>query len=58
MVLIELLGLVNKVNEWFIENLLSLNEDKTVCATFGNYIDSILTNFEIEIENKVLKRVN
>ena len=48
----------NKVNEWLIDNVLSLNIDRTVCVTFGNYIDSIPISFKIEIENETLKRVN
>ena len=61
MVLKKLQRLLNKVNAWLIENALSLNVDKTVRVTFGNYIDSIPTNLEIHryfIENDVLKRVN
>ena len=32
--------------------------ENTVCVTFGNFIDSIPIDFEIEIEIKVLKSAN
>ena len=35
-----------------------INVEKTVCVTFGNYIDRIPKSMEINIENEVLKRVN
>ena len=47
MVVVNLQRLLNKFIEWLIENVLSLNVDKTVSVTFGNYIDSIPMNFKM-----------
>ena len=47
-----------KVKRWLDDNILSLNVDKTVSITFGNYIDSIPKTFTIKIDNNIIERVN
>lgn len=48
---------LNEINNWLALNKLSLNVDKTVFMTFGNYCDSVPDNIEIKINNKKLNRV-
>lgn len=49
---------LEKISRLLALNKLSLNIDKTVFITFGNYCDSVPDRVEIKINNKCLKRVN
>lgn len=49
--------MLHKLSIWFNYNVLSLNLEKTICITFGNYIDSIPRVFIISIHCKAIKRV-
>lgn len=48
---------INSIYKWLACNRLSLNIDKTVYLTFGNYCDSVPIDFKVQIEGKTLKRV-
>lgn len=45
------------VTKWLAANKLSLNVDKTVVMSFGNYCDSVPQTVEIRLDNKLLNRV-
>lgn len=45
------------VKDWLDENILTLNMKKTVYITFGNYSDSIPSDFSISIDNNLIQRV-
>ena len=46
------------VSIWLSLNKLTLNTQKTVYITFGNYCDSVPNDFEIKINNVLLCRVH
>lgn len=48
---------LNEVSIWMALNKLSLNVDKTVFMSFGNYKDSVPLEFELSINGKELQRV-
>lgn len=48
---------LRSIEIWLASNKLSLNTDKTVYVTFGNYKDSVPTDVQIRIYNINLKRV-
>ena len=48
---------LEKVSDWLALNKLSLNIKKTTYITFGNYCDSVLTNFDVLINGKRINRV-
>lgn len=48
---------LKEVTTWLELNKLSLNVNKTVYISFGNYKDSVPINIEIKINDKKLKRV-
>lgn len=48
---------LNEVADWLALNKLSLNIDKTVFITFGNYCNSVPETMKIAIKNKDVKRV-
>lgn len=50
--------LLDKVANWLALNKLSLNIDKTVFMTFGNYSDSVPKLVEIKIKDIYVKRVD
>lgn len=45
------------ISEWLAVNRLSLNVDKTVCMTFGSYVDSVPAQTCIKIHDKIITRV-
>lgn len=45
------------VAKWLAVNKLSLNVDKTVVMTYGNYCDSVPLTVNIRLDSKSLKRV-
>lgn len=49
--------LVEKVANWLALNKLSLNTNKTVFMTFGNYCDSVPSEINIEIHGQKIQRV-
>lgn len=55
---------INKMNKlsaeidvWLAANKLTLNANKTIYITFGNYCDSVPINLEVKIKDKLLDRV-
>lgn len=46
-----------EISDWLALNKLTLNIDKTVFVTFGNYCDSVPDRFQVIIDNKEVKRV-
>ena len=48
---------LNHVTKWLAQNKLSLNVDKTVYMTLGNYCDSVLNTLNIKIGTQLIKRV-
>lgn len=48
---------LNKVANWLAFNKLSLNTEKTVFMTFGNYCNSVPSEINIKIDNQNLERV-
>ena len=44
------------VDKWLVLNKLSLNVEKTVCVTFGNYCDSVPSQIDLRIKNKRVNR--
>ena len=49
--------LLEGVNKWLVLNKLSLNLNKTVFMTFGNYYDSVPDIIEVKINDRTIKRV-
>ena len=45
------------IHKWLTVNKLSLNVEKTVCMTYGNYTDSIPTRINVKIQDKNMARV-
>lgn len=45
------------ISNWLALNKLSLNIDKTVYITFGNYYDSVPQNFIVKINDRIINRV-
>ena len=48
---------LNHVAKWLAQNKLSLNVDKTVYMTLGNYCDSVPRTLNIKIGTQSIKRV-
>ena len=48
---------LDKIANWLALNKLSLNTNKTVYMTVGNYCDSIPRKIDIEIHKQKIKRV-
>ena len=48
---------LNNVADWLALNKLSLNIQKTMYITFGNYSNSVPGTLNIEIQNKKIRRV-
>lgn len=48
---------LHEVSDWLALNKLTLNIDKTVYITFGNYCNSVPDNIKISIKNDEIKRV-
>lgn len=53
----EMNEILSFVNKWLVLNKLSLNINKTVYMTFGNYCDSVPHDVEVKICDTNLKRV-
>ena len=52
-----LIGYLQKISVWLALNKQSLNVDRTVFLTIGDYCDSVLTHMEIEINGMRINRV-
>lgn len=48
---------LHRINQWLASNKLTLNVDKTVFMTFGNYSNSVPSVMNIQIANQSIKRV-
>lgn len=57
LVKIHLEKVLEEISNWLIDNLLSLNIEKTMTITFGNYVDSVPLNFDISIKGQYIERV-
>lgn len=54
---LNMINYLDMVSKWLALNQLSLNLDKTVFMTFGNYCDSVPYDISISMNGKLLKRV-